>query len=370
VITCGATTTPDTWQPTIAVAPSNGAITASFYDRRNDPANFQIRVIQAVSTDGGQTWTNVPIPGAEFEPAVGYDPVLNPNYMGDYNQAMGMDEGAALVWTDLRNRCQPPAGAVNPCSPPGRPDMDVYSSVDMMEEADLGATDGAEPVVVALMATPGAAAATPAMSLAGAATPGANVAVEQGYAQVYDASCPTTYDAVEATLATAQEPVAQANPNRGVIQTASVPVDNTELKRIVAPEDAALVGQQNGRYVLAFQVRCPSAGSAAAPSQSLVATQAQIIINNPNTANMLGGFPVRSSGVLETEHLDAVGQVVPSVTPNLAVTTISTAPELPITNIADLPTQSPTGARVVVVKDIDAVLDITQKLPPGTPVAP
>jgi hypothetical protein len=211
-----------------------------------------------------------------------------------------------------------------------------------------------------LNGTPGPVAATPAASPPMAATLGANVAVDQRYAQVYEADCTPTVDAVQSTLAAAQEPVASVDPARGLIQTESIPVDNAELQSIVAPQDASSVGQQDGRYVLAFQVRCESTGDANAPARSVVATAAQIIINNPNTANVLGGFPAMSNGTLETQHLEEIAKAVKPVTPNLAVTINSTAPETPVNNINDLPIQSSTGARVVVAPNVEAVIPITE----------
>jgi hypothetical protein len=377
-VTSGADgTTNDNWQPAIAVSPTTGEIAVSFYDRRRDPTNFMITLFQAVSTDGGLTWVNEPAStgvddeGLEtivgFAPAVGYDPVIHPNYMGDYNHSTGMGDEVAHVWTDLRNLCSPPAEASRPCFPPGRPDMDVYSNVrELAPVTNLESAEGGEFAVFSAMATPEALSATPAASLTMAATP-EGAATTDSFAQVYDAECAPAFQAVEASLAAAQEPVAQMDQDRGIIQTASVPVDNAELQRIVAPDDADSVGQKDGRYVLAFHVRCLDPGGAAAAPRSVVAIESQIVINEPASANLIGGRLARSSGVLETEHLEAIAQSVPPVSPNLAVVTVADAPVLPVAEFTDLPLQMPTESRVLVVDNLDEVLEVTALLPEVTP---
>ncbi len=122
----GDTTTRDNWQPMIAVSPVNGHLYVSFYDRRDDPGNLQIRVYRALSTDGGLTWSNAPYSTTAFTPAVGFDPLANPTYMGDYNWNFADANGIDVTWGDCRNLCSPPGGATNPCTPTGRGDQDAY----------------------------------------------------------------------------------------------------------------------------------------------------------------------------------------------------------------------------------------------------
>jgi hypothetical protein len=137
----GDTTTNDNWQPSIAVSPTNGQITVTFYDRREDPANTGIKIYRAISTDGGLTWADSPVSSTAFAPNVGYDPALNPSYMGDYNYAVADGNVFHITWGDLRNVCTPPAGATAPCSPAGRPDMDVfYSRESQLTGPDLAIT--------------------------------------------------------------------------------------------------------------------------------------------------------------------------------------------------------------------------------------
>jgi hypothetical protein len=122
----GDTTSNDNWQPTIAVSPVNGHVHVFFYDRRGDPGNSQIRVYQALSTDGGLTWSNAPYSSIAFTPAVGYAPLAVPTYMGDYIWSFADANGIDVTWGDCRNHCAPPPGAMNGCSPTGRGDQDVY----------------------------------------------------------------------------------------------------------------------------------------------------------------------------------------------------------------------------------------------------
>ena len=64
---------------------SHGEIMAIWYDKRRDPDNVAMTVFSAVSTDGGVSFgPNIAVTQGTFPPAVGYDPVLNPIYMGDY----------------------------------------------------------------------------------------------------------------------------------------------------------------------------------------------------------------------------------------------------------------------------------------------
>jgi hypothetical protein len=121
------TTNNDNWQPAISVASTSGQLTVTFYDRREDPANVKIKLYRAVSSDAGMTFFDQPASAVSFQPDTGYDPFANSTYMGDYNFASSGTTTQA-TWGDLRNLCTPPSGAANPCSPSGRPDMDVFAN--------------------------------------------------------------------------------------------------------------------------------------------------------------------------------------------------------------------------------------------------
>jgi hypothetical protein len=75
----------DQYQPGVAVDVA-GRVASCFYDRRRDPANFQIDRFCAVSKDGGQTWSpNTRQTPRSFAPIHATDGFINPFYMGDYD---------------------------------------------------------------------------------------------------------------------------------------------------------------------------------------------------------------------------------------------------------------------------------------------
>ena len=109
----------------------------TFYSRREDPQNIDIRVYDAGSTDGGLTWFNQPRSTTAFRPSTGYDPLLEllggergEAFMGDYISLVAAGSNFYAAWGDARNKCAPPAGAPKPCFPAGRGDQDVFFSTD------------------------------------------------------------------------------------------------------------------------------------------------------------------------------------------------------------------------------------------------
>lgn len=134
----------DNWQPTIAVS-DRGEINVSFYDRREDtgtgdgdPANTQMRIYRALSTDGGTTWCNEPLSSVAFAPSVGFDPIIVSTYMGDYNWGTADGNEFQFSWGDCRNLVTNPPGAPSPATPSGRGDQDVfYRSVPEVSGPDL-----------------------------------------------------------------------------------------------------------------------------------------------------------------------------------------------------------------------------------------
>lgn len=126
----GDSTNNDNWMPFISVSPVTGHIKILLYSRREDSANQKIRVYEAGSTDGGMTFYNRAYSSVSFTPSVGYDPIINPTYMGDYLTAEADSHGLVGAWGDTRNLCAPPAGAASPCSPTGRGDQDVLAHTE------------------------------------------------------------------------------------------------------------------------------------------------------------------------------------------------------------------------------------------------
>jgi hypothetical protein len=75
----------DQYQPSVAVD-VDGRVASCFYDRRRDPANFQIDRFCTISADGGQTWSvNTRQTARSFMPIHATDGIVNPFYMGDYD---------------------------------------------------------------------------------------------------------------------------------------------------------------------------------------------------------------------------------------------------------------------------------------------
>jgi len=74
----------DHFQPTLAVDKS-GKIAACWYDRRNDPENFQFERFCAESVNTGSTWSEFRVNGSLSTPSRGQDLVLAPDDMGAYD---------------------------------------------------------------------------------------------------------------------------------------------------------------------------------------------------------------------------------------------------------------------------------------------
>ena len=114
----------DQFFPDIAVNAA-GVIEVVWYDQRLDPANFAMDIYHAQSVDGGLSFgANQRVTMSSSIPAVGYDPVVNPNYMGDYNdlKVITTPTGAGLdfllSWGDFRRVITTDGGT--------RPDQDVF----------------------------------------------------------------------------------------------------------------------------------------------------------------------------------------------------------------------------------------------------
>ena len=103
----GAAAPRDQFFPWIAVDES-GRYHAIWFDNRNDPANRLIETFQALSTDGGATWTNTNISTVAWDPHDGF--FSNGAFIGDYNGLAASDEVVYPVWTDGRNTSGPPLG--------------------------------------------------------------------------------------------------------------------------------------------------------------------------------------------------------------------------------------------------------------------
>ena len=91
----------DQFNQWLAVDPSDGSVSVSFYDTRNDPTHVSTDVFYARSTDGGNTFgTNVKVTTAPTnEAASGAD---FGNQYGDYEGIAAFNGVIHPVWTDRR----------------------------------------------------------------------------------------------------------------------------------------------------------------------------------------------------------------------------------------------------------------------------
>ncbi|HQN95620.1 MAG TPA: sialidase family protein [Thermoanaerobaculales bacterium] len=95
------TTLADQFFPTLSVGESN-VVSASWYDRRLDPANLLIDHYRRLSQDGGLTWG----PServSDFSTPVYLDPAMATCYHSDYDTHLQDSERALVQWSDDRN---------------------------------------------------------------------------------------------------------------------------------------------------------------------------------------------------------------------------------------------------------------------------
>jgi hypothetical protein len=97
-----------------------GSVQVIWYDRRNSVGNLGIDVYSARMNPGGRSFQpNTRLTSDLFRPAVGYDPVVNPFYIGDYNdiKAHHGPNGPATdfltTWGDFRRRITTAGGRRN-----------------------------------------------------------------------------------------------------------------------------------------------------------------------------------------------------------------------------------------------------------------
>ncbi len=105
-------TTTDQWQPTLAVTPDGANLGIFYYSRQEDPANNLFKFYGRTASISGPTLTFTPsfaISDVASLPEFGRDSVVNPTYMGDYDQAVGTPGAFHVVWSD--NRFDLPGGA-------------------------------------------------------------------------------------------------------------------------------------------------------------------------------------------------------------------------------------------------------------------
>ena len=100
-------TTHDQFMPTVAITPNGKALYITWYDRRDDPANSLIERFGALGSIGVSGTVlfepNQLLSSSNFPVVIGQDPIVNPVYMGDYDQVIANgNSGFRLTWGDNR----------------------------------------------------------------------------------------------------------------------------------------------------------------------------------------------------------------------------------------------------------------------------
>ncbi|MEY2440669.1 MAG: hypothetical protein QOJ46_95 [bacterium] len=91
----------DQFQPALDVTPS-GEVDISFFDRRNDPANYFIDTYLARSQDGGRTFTDRRASAHMWDPAVNAPTSTSGKFIGDYQGLAADDDLAIPFWNDTQ----------------------------------------------------------------------------------------------------------------------------------------------------------------------------------------------------------------------------------------------------------------------------
>ena len=92
-------------QPAIAIMPDGSALSVTWQDSRNDPANRKVQRFGVIGTISGTTVTfgpNFQVSQPEWNPIFGVDPVVNSTYMGDYDQMAADNSFFYTTFVDCR----------------------------------------------------------------------------------------------------------------------------------------------------------------------------------------------------------------------------------------------------------------------------
>jgi hypothetical protein len=87
----------DQFQPALAVTPS-GQVNISFFDRRNDPANYFIDTYLARSNDGGRTFRDRRVSQSMWDPSLNAPTSTSGKFIGDYQGLAADDRVAIPFW--------------------------------------------------------------------------------------------------------------------------------------------------------------------------------------------------------------------------------------------------------------------------------
>ncbi len=98
----------DQFQPWMAVT-DRGQVNISFFDRRNDPANYFIDTWLARSDDGGKTFGDTRVSQQMWDPAVNAPTSVSGKFIGDYQGLVADDDVAIPFWNDTQLNNLPPS---------------------------------------------------------------------------------------------------------------------------------------------------------------------------------------------------------------------------------------------------------------------
>jgi hypothetical protein len=312
-VTVGADTTDnDNWMPSISVSPVTGHIRVLFYSRREDSANQKIRVYEAGSNDAGQTWYNRPFSAQPFTPSVGYDPLLQPNYMGDYLDGIADSDCLVGTWGDTRNLCSPPSAAQAPCGPSGRPDQDAWTRKE--SESDLAASLKEYVTGVGPRLTLEKTAAAPEQRVSkqtSKETP-KSALPQPTTAKQFQLAVPMAPTAVhrslEAYVASQGLSIIQNDPEKRLISSSAIPLSHGQLVESITPSAQELVPQNAvGKYFVTFKTT--NAGIGASASAKVTVSTRILVVTSQDLDSPLGGRIVTSNGTLEQKQLSALSSL-------------------------------------------------------------
>lgn len=91
----------DQFQPWIAVTPS-GQVDISYFDRRDDPANYFINTYISQSEDGGRTFVDKRVSQRMWNPAINAPTSVSGAFIGDYQGLVADDDVAIPFWNDTQ----------------------------------------------------------------------------------------------------------------------------------------------------------------------------------------------------------------------------------------------------------------------------
>ncbi len=91
------------WMPSIAVDPSTGGITVSYYSFDSTASTTMANRYAAYSVDGGTTWDNWVVSDVRATWAPQGTPSTNTTYNGDYYETAAAGGKAWVLWTDRRS---------------------------------------------------------------------------------------------------------------------------------------------------------------------------------------------------------------------------------------------------------------------------